>query len=352
MAADSSDPASPDAADDTPRGIAVAGPPGYDALVASAAVHRDDARRVLRLTGARAADMLQGLITADIRDPGAAGAAWPTLILTPKGRVLADAVVVQVGDMLLLDVPEAAWPGLEPHFDRYLPPRFAQLDPAELDVVRLRGPEAASRAAELDPGLAELAPPLRTEKDGVRWSVAALDSESADARWIAVRRDGPGGPGFDLYLASSQSIDTPFTEASSEAWEIWRVEQGIPLYGRDVSEENLPQETGLVADTTSFSKGCYTGQEVLARIHYRGKVNRHLRGVRAKGRDDREASLASGDELRDDERAVGSVTSAVRSPRLGPIGLGYVRREVEPGDELECGSDGTPVVVEDLPFSG
>lgn len=351
MAADSSDPASLDAADVRPRGIAVAGPPGYDALVAAAAVHRDDARRVLRLSGARAADMLQGLITADVRDPGADGAAWPTLILTPKGRVLADAVVVRVGDVLLLDVPEAAWPGLEPHFDRYLPPRFAQLEPAGLDVVRLRGPEAVSRAAELDPGLVELTAPHRTEKDGVRWSAAVLDSE-ADVRPLAVRRDGPGGPGFDLYVSSSRRIDAPFTEASSEAWEIWRVEQGIPLYGRDISEENLPQETGLVTDGTSFSKGCYTGQEVLARIHYRGKVNRHLRGVRAKGRSDREASLASGDELRDDGRVVGSVTSAVRSPRLGPIGLGYVRREVEPGDELECGTGGTPVVVEAVPCSG
>lgn len=342
MADDSSDPAPLD----------VAGPPGYDTLVASAALYRDDSRRVLRLAGARAADMLQGLITADIRHPGEAGAAWPTLILTPKGRVLADAVVVRVDEGLLLDVPEAAWSGLEPHFSRYLPPRFAELDPAGLVVVRLRGPEAVSRAAELDPGLLELAAPLRTEKDGVRWSAAALDSKAADALTFAVRRDGPGGQGFDLYPSSPQSIDSPFTEASNAAWEIWRVEQGIPLYGRDISEENLPQETGLVADTTSFSKGCYTGQEVLARIHYRGKVNRQLRAVRVKELDDRKASIASGDELRYEERAVGSVTSAARSPRLGWIGLGYVRREVEPGSELEAGVQRTPIVVEELPFSG
>ena len=342
MVADSSDPAPLD----------VAGPPGYDTLVASAAQYRDDSRRVLRLAGARAADMLQGLITADIRDPGEAGAAWPTLILTPKGRVLADAVVVRVDGVLLLDVPETAWPGLEPHFSRYLPPRFAELDQAGLDVVRLRGPEAVSRAAELAPGLLELAAPLRSEKDGVRWSAATPDSEVVDALKFAVRRDGPGGQGFDLYLSSSRSIDSPFTEASSAAWEIWRVEQGIPLYGRDISEENLPQETGLVADTTSFSKGCYTGQEVLARIHYRGKVNRQLRGLRVKEPDDRKRAIASGDELRGDGRTVGSVTSAARSPRLGWIGLGYVRREIEPGSEVEAGAERTPIVVEELPFSG
>lgn len=339
-----------DAADDMPRGVDVAGPPGYDALVALAALYRDGSRRVVRLTGARATDMLQGLITADIRDPGETGAAWPTLILTPKGRVLADAVVVRVGDVLLLDVPEAAWPDLEPHFGRYLPPRFARLEPAGLAVVRLRGPEAVARAPELAPTLAALPAPMRTEKDGMRWNAAVGDAPEAGETY-AVRRDGPGGEGFDLYLPTSRGIDAPFTEVSAEAWEIWRIEQGIPLYGHDISDDNLPQETGLVADTTSFSKGCYTGQEVLARIHYRGKVNRHLRGVRAKGGDDREAAIAPGDELRDGARAVGTVTSAVRSPRFGWIGLGYVRREVEPGDELEAGGNGTAVVVEELPLS-
>lgn len=333
-------------------------PVGYDELLRGAAAYRDGSRRVFRISGDRAPDMLQGLITADIREPGE-GAAWPTLILTPKGRVLADAVVVRVGEDLLLDVPEAAWAGLEPHFGRYLPPRFAKLEPAGLEVVRVRGPEAPTRAREAMPGLAELPPVRHEERQGVRRGAIRLDEA------VAVAVDGAGGAGVDLLLPSGSGALTALPEASPEAWDTWRVERGIPLYGRDVTEDNLPQETGLVADTTSFAKGCYTGQEVLARIHYRGKVNRLLRGLRTTdpGADpvagDASPPLAGGDELMAEGRTVGAVTSAVHSPRFGWIGLGYVRREVEPdsrvalaGDEGATSEDGDArwLVVE-LPFA-
>lgn len=332
-------------------------PAGYGHLVEGAALYRDASRRVLRITGDRAPEMLQGLITADILDPGN-GAAWPTLILTPKGRVLADAIVVRVEDDVLLDVPEAAWAGLEPHFERYLPPRFAKLEPTELETVRIRGPEAVERAAELMPALASLPPTRRREDEGARRGAMRY------GEGVALGYDGAGGMGFDLLMPG---VELALPVASAEAWEAWRIERGIPLYGRDVSEENLPQETGLVAETTSFSKGCYTGQEVLARIHYRGKVNRHLRGLRATdsgaGTDAAAQStpaLAAGDELTDGGRAVGSVTSAVRSPRFGWIGLGYLRREIGPGDDVAVaasdaqdpmsGRGGTRLRVVELPF--
>lgn len=330
---------------------------GYDDLVHRAAAYHDVSRRVVRVTGDRAPEMLQGLITADIGEPGN-GAAWPTLILTPKGRVLADAVVIRVGDDLLLDVPEAAWAGLEPHFGRYLPPRFATLEPTELEAVRIRGPEAVERAAELMPPLASLPPTRRRESEGARRGAMRY------GEGVALRYDGAGGTGVDLLLPG---VELPLPAASADAWEAWRIERGIPLYGRDVSKENLPQETGLVADTTSFSKGCYTGQEVLARIHYRGKVNRHLRGLRAADPDaasDTAAqstpALAAGDELTDGDRVVGSVTSAVRSPRFGWIGLGYLRRKIGPGDEVAVVAGdaqhptsergGTRLRVVELPF--
>ena len=335
-------------------------PADYDQMADAAAAYRDGSRRVLRLSGERAPDMLQGLITADIREPGD-GAAWPTLILTPKGRVLADAVVVRLDDDLLLDVPEAAWAGLESHFGRYLPPRFAKLEPTDLEVVRIRGPEAMVRSREAVPELAELPAVRREENRGVRRGAIRLDDS------VALAYDGAGGVGVDLLLPGADSIPAALPEASSEAWECWRVEHGIPVYGRDISEDNLPQETGLVADTTSFTKGCYTGQEVLARIHYRGKVNRLLRGLRAVGPDPDAAAargpsppLAAGDGLTAADRPVGAVTSAVRSPRFGWIGLGYVRREIEPGDEVVVAPgetevpppkrSGQPLRVVELPF--
>lgn len=324
MAAVSSDPTGPGA--------------GYDALTAGAGLHRATDRRVLRVSGDRAPDMLQGLISADIRDPGPEErAAWPSLVLDPKGKVLADALVLRAGDVLLLDVPASAWPDLEPHLGRYLPPRFARLEPSGLEAWRLRGPRALEAAAALDPALAGLAAPRRTGKAGARFDAMSVGGG------FAVRRDDRGGDGIDLYLAAGGPPDGwDVATVSDPDWEAWRVERGIPLYGRDVTAANLPQETGLVDDATSFEKGCYTGQEVLARIHYRGKVNRRLMALVPP--DENTPMPASGDELRDGERVVGSITSVAPSRRHGWAALGYVRREVEAGATLDVAAAGAIAV--------
>jgi folate-binding Fe-S cluster repair protein YgfZ len=94
----------------------------------------------------------------------------------------------------------------------------------------------------------------------------------------------------------------------------------------------------------SFTKGCYVGQETVARLHYRGKPNRHLRGLRLS------APAASGDELRLAERSVGRLGSSVLSPELGPIALALVRREAEPGATVQVGERGTTARVVELPF--
>lgn len=316
---------------------------GYRALAYEVAAYEDPTRSVFDVTGERAIDALNGLVTSDLT-AGGTGAAYPTLVLTPKGKVLAEAVVVRAKGGTLLDVPEAAWPGLEEHFARYLPPRFARLEPTALRVVRIRGPLAMERE-RTDPVLVALDGPTYTARDGSYWAVAPYRGG------LATRPP----EGFDLYLPPDEAHGLDLPAASDEAWELWRIESGIPIYGRDFTEENLPQETGLVAERVSFSKGCYTGQEVLARIHYRGKVNRRLSGIRVEGATG-STPLHAGDELQVDGKAVGSVTSAVESPTHGWIGLGYVRREVETGDEVRVhspnGGSGAPVFarVVSLPF--
>lgn len=296
-------------------------PPGYAALAREAGVFEDDTRQVFRVRGERALQALNGLVTADVLAADH-DAAFPTLILTPKGRVLADAVVVRMGDARWLDVPAAAWPELEKHFERYLPPRFAKLEPSELRVVRIRGPLSTEREGT-DPALAALDGPTYSAKAGSRWATAVFKGG------FAVRPP----EGLDLYLPADQAHGLDLPEVDEAAWEVFRIENGVPLYGRDVTNENLPQETGLVAERVSFEKGCYTGQEVLARIHYRGKVNRNLLGIRVGGPYVSQP-LHPGDELLVEERVVGSVTSAAESPVHGWIGLAYLRREVEPGDEV------------------
>jgi folate-binding protein YgfZ len=131
-------------------------------------------------------------------------------------------------------------------------------------------------------------------------------------------------------------------EVPEAAAEVLRVETGRPRYGIDLDEGTIPQEAGINDRAVSFTKGCYVGQETVARLHYRGKPNRHLRGLRLS------TPLPPGTPLVLGEREVGSVASSVVSPRHGPIALALIRREASPGDELVAG-EATATVVE-LPF--
>jgi folate-binding protein YgfZ len=134
------------------------------------------------------------------------------------------------------------------------------------------------------------------------------------------------------------------SSVSEAAVEIVRVEHGRPRYGIDLDESTIPQEAGLNERAVSFTKGCYVGQETVARLHYKGKPNRHLRGLRLS------EPIEPGTELRLGERAVGHLGSSVVSPALGPIGLALVRREAEPGATVAVGDDGATAVVSELPF--
>ena len=132
-------------------------------------------------------------------------------------------------------------------------------------------------------------------------------------------------------------------EVSEAAAEIIRVERGRPRYGVDLDESVIPQEAGLNERAVNFEKGCYVGQETVARLFYRGKPNRHLRGLRLS------EPVESGTVLRLGEREVGKVGSSVVSPTYGPIALAIVRREAAPGDDVAAGEAATATVVE-LPF--
>ena len=131
------------------------------------------------------------------------------------------------------------------------------------------------------------------------------------------------------------------TEAAAE---LVRVESGRPRYGVDLDEATIPQEAGLNERAVSFTKGCYVGQETVARLFYRGKPNRHLRGLKLS------AEVEPGTPLLLGEKEVGRVTSVAVSPAHGPIGLALVRRQAEPGSTLSAGESATAEVVE-LPFS-
>lgn len=292
----------------------------------------DPDRAIVRIGGARAARALNGLLTADVEalEPGTATLSF---VLTAKGRPLALPTVVRTQYGFLLDVSRTALPGLLEHFRVYLPPRFAAVEVLE----------AAARASLIGPDAVEHG--------------AALDGRGDPIR---VARNPTDGAGFDLYYtkdaldrewAESVVLETGGAIATATDFETWRIERAIRRFGQDVSAENLPQETNLVERAVSFDKGCYTGQEVVARIHYRGHVHRQLRGLRSLD-PDRGGSLEPGSALQFRQRPAGFVTSSCHSPRLGRIALAYVRREAAPGDIVNGPSgEDDRWSVETLPFT-
>lgn len=153
----------------------------------------------------------------------------------------------------------------------------------------------------------------------------------------------------DRVLVIGELAVSGVPQAGELAMTAARVESGEPVMGRDVDESTIPQETGLVPDAVSFTKGCYLGQELVARIDSRGRVNRHLRGLAVT----RNVLPPEGAQVWLGDRDAGRITSVCESVFVGaPIGLGLLRREAEPGDvvEIRWPDGSTPALVRDLPF--
>lgn len=330
---------------------------GYRAATEGCGLVRRDDRFLLRVHGRAPRQMLHGMLTNGIPDPpvasggaggdGLLGEAAYGAVLTPKGRMVTDLTTCWLGadeaDGIGLAVSAVARPTTADHFARFLPPRLARAE--ELDLVALLtavGPEAADvvRAAvgaAPDPGYALVrGGPLRP--DGV----------------LVARGVEQAGPSWDLWAAREASSDLCGRLEAAGAvpvdpvvWDTLRVESGFPRYGADMDETTIPIEAGLEHRAFDHDKGCYTGQEVIVRIRHRGRVNWHLRALRFG-----DADAAPGDKLFEPggTKARGQITSAAESPRFGQrIGLGYVRREVEPPATLRLGdADGPPVGVEAL----
>jgi tRNA-modifying protein YgfZ len=303
-------------------------------------------RGKLALTGAGAVDFLNGQVTNELADlrPGEGRYA---AFLTHKGKMLGDLRILAVPDdtaqgpmQLLLDTERVTLQGLFDMIRRFKVGYEVELHKrtVERGLLSLIGPEAATVAGGDGSEIGRLAE--------IEHSCAPVEIEGVVA--LAVRTD----VGIDL-ICDSAEIET-LTAAlrargaapvGAPAAECLRVERGRPRYGIDLDDTTIPQEAGLNERAVSFTKGCYVGQETVARLHYRGKPNRHLRGLRLS------ASAASGEELHIAERRVGRVGSSVISPDLGPIALAIVRREAEPGAIVSVGDSGASAVVVELPFA-
>jgi tRNA-modifying protein YgfZ len=297
-------------------------PSEYAALRSGAGLVDRTARGRWRFSGARAAETLTGLVTNDVvaLTPGQGQYA---AVLTPKGKIVADVRILRLADALIVDVPVLAIPGFAETIQKYVNPRVTPYadETATTCALAVSGALAAHAVAVATGTVAETLQALPTY--GHIAASSALIMRSALGFEIIAPADQREATTQRLLAAGAMIC-------SAATWDIVRVESGAPEWGVDIDETTIPQEANLdEMGAISYTKGCYTGQETVARIHFRGHVNRHLRGLRLAPQDTLPPERASLFDAAG--KPVGDVRSVVCSPRLGAIALAVVRREVEPG---------------------
>jgi tRNA-modifying protein YgfZ len=280
-------------------------------------VERSD-RGLLIVGGSEAAEYLQGQLTNDTEaiEPGE----WIyAALLDRKGHMQADMRVLRPGEgpQLWLDLEPEGVEAASRHLQMYKIGREVDVTDAGDGYVLLSliGPRATEVARAVE-------------------ATALRSGEGVDLIVPAAERDGVLAA---LFAAGA-------VEVSPEAAEITRIEAGRPRFGAEMGTGTMPAEAGIVEQAVSFTKGCYIGQETVARLHYKGKPNRLLRGLRFSGPAQPGESIVIG------EKQVGEVGSAAVSPAFGPIGLAILRREAEPGTTVSVGEDGVTAEVVALPF--
>jgi tRNA-modifying protein YgfZ len=289
-------------------------------------------RGIVAVAGPDGAEYLQGQLTNDV-EALSPGEGQYAALLDRKGHMQADMRVLRPAEeQILIDTEAAALPAVLKHLTMYSIGRDVSVADAgeERAILSLIGPRSAEVAG---------APPLPEH--------ACEPLAVAGTECLAVgTRDG-----IDLICAAAEADrlaaalrEAGAADVSPEAVELLRIEAGVPRFGAEMGTETMPAEAGIVERAVSFTKGCYIGQETVARLHYKGRPNRRLRGLRLS------AAAEPGAALRLGEKEVGRLGGAAVSPALGPIGLAILRREAEPGAELSVGEDGVKAVVVDLPF--
>ncbi len=306
-------------------------------------------RGILELSGKDRTRFLNGMVTNDLKSLKTGDGLYAAM-LTPHAKLMADMRIYAIEDAYWLDLHEELIPKVRQALERH------QI--ADQVEIRDRCGEFAPLALQ-GPASAELLGWL-----GIEGAKALGEYQHCEAGIEAipvrvVRASETGEEGFIVLVPSQAAItiwqrlletwrgDHQPRPVGMEALNMLRVEAGIPWYGHDMDESNLLQEAGLER-ATSFSKGCYIGQETVARIAHRGHVNWHMVGLLIEGEEVPEVGM----KLLHDQREVGRVTSTVRSPVLGrPIALGYVRRErKEPGTLLKLQTTKGAAAAEIVPL--
>ena len=310
-------------------------------------------RAVLEFTGADRLSYLQGLISNDLR-MAPSGEGTDAAFLSQQGKILADCRALTTDDSFIVDFWEPLKPRILDHLHRYLVADEVEI--ADLNdryaILSIQGPESEIL-------LEKFVPRDKQPQNTLAHSLAQIGGVEIRI----CRYSHTGEDGFDLMipLVEIESLARQLTEVAStysarwvgaEAYEILRIEAGIPRYGVDITDDNLILETGLT-HAVSFNKGCYLGQEVVERIRSRGHVNKNLTGLIIHDK----KPPPAGSKILSAEKEIGTITSSVYSPALeSPIALGYVHRDhCSRGTQLLIRYDAELLVnatVTELPFVG
>lgn len=305
----------------------------YRLLTEGCGLSRPDAS-FLAVEGPDAAEYLHSQVTNDVEDLEPGQGCYACL-LDRKGHIQADMRILRKpdGDFLIVCDPSAAGP-LERHLATYSIGRDVSITPAEQALISLEGPGSAAVCGSEPDGEGSS---VSTTIGGVGCHLVGTDT--------GVDVIGPAemaGQVIESLLAGGAR------EVSPTASEALRIETGRPLFGAELTDGPMPAEAGVVDRAVSFTKGCYIGQEPVARLHYKGRPNRVLRGIRLAG------PATVGDPVKNADRELGTITSLSHSPREGWIALSILRREASPGDPVEVLTESGAVEAEvvELPFPG
>jgi folate-binding protein YgfZ len=315
----------------------------FAALKSTCGVYNPGARAKVQLTGSDRVRWLNGMITNNVRDLGVGHGVY-AFLLNPQGHILGDLTAYNRGEHLLVDTDQSQVGKILATFDHYIIMDDVEVANVteKLTTIGLAGPnaEAVLKAAGCE--------------------VAELEAlQIADLHWqqtdvSIVRGESKPYPSYEIWIAAEHA--SGLREAlcaagaslvGSDALELYRIALGVPRYGQDIRERDLPQETGQ-GRALNFNKGCYVGQEIVERIRSRGNVHRRFTGLRIAG-----APPAPGAKLQAQTKDVGEITSSATVPAADgdqTVALGYIRREISlPEKELEVA--GSRAVVAELPFA-
>jgi len=329
----------------------------FAALREGCGVHDLGFRARVSVKGGDRARWMNGMVTNNIRDL-AVGHGVYAFLLNAQGRILGDMNVYNLGESLEVETDRAQLDKILSTFDHFIIMDDVEIasigenrtalgvtGPKSREILRAAGIEFPSHPQEHGHELQSLQ--MATAKCNcdcgcVECTIVRSDSaERSYEIWLAAK---------DVYKTWQALTAAGAKPAGSEAWEMLRISLGVPVYGADIRERDLPQETEQ-ARALNFNKGCYVGQEIVERIRSRGNVHRKFTGFLSPGA----VKITAGDKIVVAEKEVGEITSAAILPSSSgsggqTIALGYIRREVGPGQEVAIG--GVKATVTQLPLKG